>query len=222
MKLIIVGGGKVGSYLATLLLADSHEVKIIEKDAAQFPKLEKAVPEETIWIGSGTDPNVLEAAGIRDVHVLAAVTGADETNLVVASLGRFEFHVPRIVARVNNPLNAWMFTPEMGVDVALNQADIMGRLIAEEMSLGDVMTLLKLRKGQYSLVEEKVHPTSTAAGRAINQIDLPRECVLTAIIRKGELIIPHGDVVLQQADEIIALVHSEKLQQFSDILARRS
>ncbi len=91
-------------------------------------------------------------AGIRGADVVAAVTGDDEVNLAVTSLARFEFQVPRIIARVNNPRNAWMFTHEMGVDVALNQADLMARLIEEEMSLGDMMTLLKLRKGQYSLV----------------------------------------------------------------------
>ena len=90
---------------------------------------------------------MLEAAGIRQANVVAAVTGADETNLVVTSLARFEFDVPRTIARVNNPKNAWLFTPEMGVDVALNQADLMAHLIAEEMSLGDMMTLLKLRQG---------------------------------------------------------------------------
>ena len=92
--------------------------------------------------------------------MLAAVTGEDEVNLVITTLARFEFNVPRVIARVNNPKNAWLFTPEMGVDVALNQADILAHLIAEEMSLGDMMTLLKLRKGEYSVVEEKVHPHS--------------------------------------------------------------
>jgi trk/ktr system potassium uptake protein len=78
-----------------------------------------------------------------------------------------------VIGRVNNPKNAWMFTAEMGVDVALNQADIFARLIAEEMSLGDMMTLLKLRKGEFSIVEEKVHPNSFAAGKAIRDLNLP-------------------------------------------------
>ena len=90
-----------------------------------------------------------------------------------------------------------MFTPDMGVDVALNQADIMGRLVAEEMSLGDMMTLLKLRKGQFSVVEEKVHPQAAGVRQGHRRLKLPPECVLVAIIRKGELIIPRGDVVLQ-------------------------
>ncbi len=85
---------------------------------------------------------------------------------------RFEFNVPRVIARVNNPKNAWLFNQEMGVDVALNQADILARLVAEEMSLGDMMTLLKLRKGEFSLIEEKVHPLSPSANKNLagNQI----------------------------------------------------
>ncbi len=95
----------------------------------------------------------------------------------------------------------------MGVDVRLNQADLMAHLIAEEMSLGDVMTLLKLRRGQYSLVENKVDPRSVAAGKAVKDLNLPRESVLTAVIRHGNLIIPRGDTVLAPDDEVFALVH---------------
>ncbi len=105
--------------------------------------------------------------------MLAAVTGEDEANLVIATLARFEFNTPRVIARVNNPKNAWLFTGEMGVDVALNQAEIFAHLIAEEMSLGDMMTLLKLRKGEYSVVEEKVHPQLHRGGEAALRISHP-------------------------------------------------
>ena len=172
-------------------------------------------------LGSGTDPNVLEAAGIRQASVVAAVTGDDETNLVVTSLARFEFDVPRTIARVNNPKNAWMYTPEMGVDVALNQADVMAHLIAEEMSLGDMMTLLKLRRGQYSLVEEKLHSTALAVGKTVQELKLPPDCVLTAILRKGELVVPHGNTVLEPADEVLAVVHASQLAQLAAVLGPR-
>ena len=111
-----------------------------------------------------------------------------------------------------------MFTPEMGVDVALNQADLMGHLILEEMSLGDMVTLLKLRKGQYSLVEEKVDFGSQAAGKAVRDLELPTHCVLSAVMRKGELIIPRGDTVLEPADEVLAVVHTSQLDQLALLL----
>jgi trk system potassium uptake protein TrkA len=218
MRVIIVGGGKVGTHLASLLLAEGYRVKVIEERREEIPRLHSDLPTEVVVQGNGTDPNVLEAAGIRRADVVAAVTGADETNLVVTSLARFEFGMPRIIARVNNPKNAWLFTPEMGVDVALNQADLMARLIAEEMSLGDMMTLLKLRKGQYSLVEEKVDPTSVAAGKAVHDLDLPAECALVAIIRQGQIIIPRGGTVLQPADEVLALVHASQVFSLAALL----
>jgi trk system potassium uptake protein TrkA len=217
MSVLIVGGGKVGDYLATLL-SSTYRVTIIEAHLETANRLRNDLPAAAVLNGSGTEPHVLEAAGIRSTDVVAAVTGTDETNLVITSLARFEFNVPRVIARVNNPKNAWMFTAEMGVDVALNQADLMAHLIAEEMSLGDMLTLLKLRKGQYALVEEKVHPQAVAAGKAIQQLSLPDECVLVAIIRKGQLLLPRGDLVLQPVDEVLALVHSSQASQLAALL----
>jgi trk system potassium uptake protein TrkA len=221
MKVIIIGGGKVGAYLTTLLMGGGHQVKVIEVRREAIAHLQKDLSLDVVVCGSGTDPNVLESVGIRQANVVAAVTGDDEVNLVVTSLARFEFHVPRTIARVNNPKNAWMFTAEMGVDVALNQADLMGHLIAEEMSLGDMMTLLKLRKGQYSLVEEKVAPIAFAAGKPISALNLPSECVLVAIIRKGQLLVPRPNMVLQVADEVLALVHETQLAALAALLGKK-
>ena len=218
MYTIIVGGGQVGRYLASILLAEGHQIKIIEYRSDRISVLEQSFAADQIIFGSGSDPNVLEGAGVHHADVIVAATGSDETNLVVCSLARLEFKVPRIIARVNNPKNAWLYTPEMGVDVALNQADLLARLIAEEMSLGDMMTLLKLRKGQYSLVEEKVDPDAVANGKAVRDLNLPQRCVLAAIIRKGELIIPRGDTLLQTADEVLAVVHSAELPKLAALL----
>jgi trk system potassium uptake protein TrkA len=193
-------------------------VKVIEVQAEEIPRLQRDLSADVVVSGNGTDPAVLEAAGIRQAHVVAAVTGTDETNLVVTSLARFEFAVPRTIARVRTPKNAWMFTPAMGVDVALNQADLLAHLIAEEMSLGDMMTLLKLRKGQYALVEERVAPAAVAAGKAIRDFDLPAECTLAAVIRKGQLLIPRADLVLQAADEVLAVAHASALTRLAALL----
>ncbi len=218
MFVIIVGGGKTGSSVAELLLKEKHRVVVVEHRLEIIERLRQELPPESVLEGDASRPSVLEEAGITEANVVAAVTGEDEANLVACTLARFEYNVPRIIARVNNPKNAWLFTPEMGVDVALNEADMMAHLVAEEMSLGDMMTLLKFRKGQYALVEEKVHPMALAAGKAIRDLMLPPQCVLAAIIRKGELIIPKGDVLLQPADEIIALVHSSEAAELASLL----
>jgi trk system potassium uptake protein len=218
MNVMIVGGGKVGVYLASLLLTGGHQVKVIEIRKEEISHLQNELSKDVVVLGSGTDPNVLESAGIHNADVVAAVTGADEVNLVITSLARSEFHVPRTIARINNPKNAWMFSPDMGVDVALNQAELMSHLIAEEMSLGDMMILLKLRKGQYSLVEEKVAPESLAAGKAIRDLELPEKCVLAVVIRQSELMIPNSDTVLQPADEVLAVVSTSQVKDLADLL----
>ena len=133
MNVLIVGGGKVGATLATRLRAAQHQVTLIEVRHEHFAALQRDLPTEVLVCGSGTEPGVLEAADIRQAAVVAALTGADETNLVVTSLARFEFGVPRTIARVNNPKNAWLFTSDMGVDVALDQADLIARMIMEEV-----------------------------------------------------------------------------------------
>ena len=133
-QVVIVGGGAVGTSLAALLLAAGHQVRVIEVQREDIPRLQQDLPADVVIAGNGTDPTVLETAGIRQAHVVAAVTGTDETNLVVASLARFAFHVPRTIARVHTPQHPWLFTPAMGVDVALNQADVLAHLIAEDMA----------------------------------------------------------------------------------------
>jgi trk system potassium uptake protein TrkA len=221
MKVIIVGGGKVGAQLALLLLAERHPVCVIESRERKVRNLQNRLPADSLIAGSGTDPATLESAGIRDADVVAAVTGIDEVNLVVTSLARFEFGVPRTIARVKDPQNTWMFTPVMGVDVAVSQANLIAHLVAEEMSLGNMMTLLKLHKGQYSLVEQKVHPAAAAAGQKIVALKFPAECILAAVIRKGRLLIPHGDTVLQASDEVLAVVHASQAGQLASILGEK-
>ncbi|MEM5770136.1 MAG: TrkA family potassium uptake protein, partial [Bacillota bacterium] len=163
------------------------------------------------------DPKLLENTDIQHTDVLAAVPGSDETNLVIATLARLEYGVPRVIGRVNNPKNAWLFTPVMGVDAALNQADLMARLVAEEMSMGDMMTLLKLHGGKYSLVERMVAPASAMVGKTLREIELPTECVLAAVIRDSDLLIPRGDTVLMSGDKAVAITHADQLQKLDDL-----
>jgi trk system potassium uptake protein TrkA len=218
MFVIIVGGGKTGSQLASQLIDGGHKVKLIEDRPVVLERLRSELPEDVVVAGDGSSPSVLEGAGIENAQVLAAVTGEDEDNLVVTTLARFEFGVRRVIARINNPKNTWLFTPEMGVDVALSQSDILAKLIAEEMSIGDMMTLLKLRKGEFSIVEEKVDPRAVVVGKALRDLNLPPQCVFTAVIRKGQLIVPKGSTELEPVDEVIALVHANEISKLAELL----
>ncbi len=218
MKVIIVGGGQVGSYLASLLIKDEHQVKVVEIREKQLAALKRDLPADVIVEGNFTDPIILENAGIHQADVVVAVTPTDEGNLVVATLAHYEFGVKRVIARANNPKNSWLFTHGMGVDVGLTEADLMAHVVAEEMSLNDMMTLLKMNKGQYSLVKKKVHPSSPVVGKKLRELQLPVECVLVAVIRKNELLIPRGETVLAANDEIIGVSHVSQLHSLADML----
>lgn len=220
MYVIIVGGGRTGSHLASLLLLQGHEVRVIEYRADVLASVHHELPTEIIYEGDGTDPQVLEAVDIQRANVVAAVSSDDADNLVAASLARQQYGVRRVIGRVNNPRNAWLFTPEFGVDVALNQADIMAKLIEEEMSLGDMMTMLKLRRGKYSIVEEKINAGAPAIGVAIKDLHLTQNCIISGIIRHGEIVLPRGVTTLEEGDEILALVDEPARDELEKLLTR--
>jgi trk system potassium uptake protein TrkA len=220
MLVIVVGGGRTGSHLAALLHSQGHQVRLIEHRKPTLTRLHRELPTEIIVEGEGTDPQTLESVGIKEAKVVAAVTDNDADNLVTASLARYHFNVKRVIARVNNPKNAWLFTKEMGVDVALNHADLMAKLIEEEMSLGDMMILSKLRRGKYTLVEEKIYPGAKAIGLAIKDLPLPPNCVISGILRGSEMIMPRGITVLESGDEIIAIVDDNAAHDLARLLGR--
>lgn len=220
MYVIIMGAGRTGSHLASLLYTQGHKVRVVEHRTEILASAHHELPTEIIYEGDGTDPEVLEQLDIQNADVLAAVSSDDADNLVAASLARQQYGVRRVIGRVNNPRNAWLFTPEFGVDVALNQADIIARLIEEEMSLGDMMIMLKLRRGKFSLVEEKIFRGAQATGIAVKDLNLPPNCIISGIIRHGEFVIPRGVTILEEGDEILALVDDAARAQLEKILGR--
>lgn len=209
MKIIIIGGGQVGTYIANLLIQSNNTVKVIENRENVYAKLKNELPEETIVFGSGTDPNILEACGIGSADVVAAVSGADEVNLVASTIAKFEFDVPRVIARINNPKNNWLFNHSMGVDVALNQADLMAHLVVEEMDLKNMYTLLKLNRGNYSIIQITTDTRSASVGKAVKDLVIPQNVVLISIQRNSGMIIPRGDTVIAGGDHIIALADKD-------------
>lgn len=218
MYVLIIGGGRTGSHLASLLHTQEHEVRLVEHRPDVLANVHHELPTEIIYEGDGTDPQVLETMEVQRANVLAAVSTDDADNLVVASLARHQYGVRRVIGRVNNPRNAWLFTPEFGVDVALNQADIMSKLIEEEMSLGDMMTMLKIRRGKYSIVEEKISIGAPAIGLTIKEMQLPQNCVISGIIRGGEIILPRGVTRLEEGDEVLALVDDSARDELAKLL----
>jgi trk system potassium uptake protein TrkA len=219
MFVLIAGGGRTGTQLATLLVAQNYEICLIEHRRDVLARLHREVPTEAIYEGYVADPRILEQAGIRRAQVLAACTDSDADNLALCFLARTHYRVPRTIARINNPRNAWLFAEHFHVDVALNQAEILAKLIEEEMSLGDMMTLLKLRRGEFSLVEEKIPPRARVVGQAIKDLSLPEHCVIAAIIRRGEILVPTGKTTFEVGDEVLAVTDRPGAEQLAHLFA---
>jgi trk system potassium uptake protein TrkA len=219
MNVLIAGGGRTGARLASLLLNQNYKVRLVENRRELLGYLHQELPTEVIYEGNPVDPSVLDAAGIREVNDVAAVTSSDSSNLVICYIAKTQFEVPRTIARINNPNNAWLFDKNFHVDAALNSADVFAHLIQEEMSLGDMMTLFKIRRGRYSVVEEKVPAGAKVIGIPLKDMGLAEHCVIAAIIRDGVMTLPRGDSTLQAEDEIIAVASTEGAQMLSDLLA---
>ncbi len=218
MYVFIAGGGRTGAQLATQLLAQNYQVRLIEHRRELLARLHHELPTEVIYEGVATDPAVLKQAGLEKANVLVACSNDDAANLVLCYLARTMFKTRRTVARINNPRNAWLFDKNFHVDETINHADVMAHLIQEEMSLGDMMTLLKLRRGRYAVVEEKVPPGAAAIGKELRELGLPEQCVIAAIIRKGQITLPRGTSMLEEFDEVLAITDTEGAQQLAKLL----
>jgi trk system potassium uptake protein TrkA len=219
MFVLIAGGGRTGARLANLLINQNYKVRLVENRRELLAYLHQELPTEVIYEGNPIEPSLLEAAGIREAHVVAAVTSNDSTNLALCFLAKTMFDVPRTIARVNNPNNAWLFNERFKVDVSLNSADVLAHLIQEEMSLGDMMTIFKIRRGKYSVVEEKVPAGAKAIGIPLKDLGLAEHCVIAAIIRDGVMTLPRGDSTLEENDEIVAVASPEGATKLADLLA---
>ncbi len=219
MFVIIAGGGRTGAQLARSLISGDHTVHVIDYRKDVLARIHKELPTEVIFPGNPMDCLVLEQAGIKNANVFAATTTSDEENLALCFMAREKYGVKRTIARVNNPRNAWLFDAKFHVDVAVNHADILSRLIEEEMSMGDMMTLLKLKRGRYALVEEKIPPKAKAIGQAIKDLQLPANCTIAAIIRSGEVIVPRGVTTFAEGDEVLAISDNDGAKKLAELFA---
>jgi trk system potassium uptake protein TrkA len=210
MNVLVIGGGKVGKNLSYFLVEhDGHTVTLIERSEGVARRLAEELPCVVIVEGDGCDPAVLRAAGVERMDAIAAVTGDDEDNLVIALLCKREFQVRRVAARVNNPKNAWLFTGRMGVDVPVDDARVIARNLEADINVGAIVRLLRLREGQVALVELTVAAESGAVGRQVQTLNLPPGCVLVALLRDEAVIIPAGDTTIAVGDQVLAVARAE-------------
>ena len=219
MYIIIVGGGKVGYYLTKTLLSEGHEVLLIEKD----PEKTELFVEQfgaVVVAGDGAEAAVLAQAGAARADVVIAVTGEDEDYLVVCQVAKTKFHVGRTIARVNNPKNEHLFRM-LGVDITVSQTDYILNLIEQAIPDQPFVHLVNLIHEDMAIVDAKVVPGSKIANRKIGDIPVPPNCIIAALVRAGELIIPSPTTEVREGDDVIAIAHRSIEEDLRALLAKQ-
>jgi trk system potassium uptake protein len=212
--IIVAGGGNVGFYLARELIAQGHEVLIIEQDGSRVETI-AAELGNVVQKGNADEATVLADAGANRADVVASVTGADERNLVICQVAKRRFNVPRTVARINNPKNERIFRL-LGIDATVSATDLILSVIEQEIPSQSLVPLLRLRHADVEIVEAILPSNTPLNGVALRDLDLPPESIVAIIIRGGEPIFPAGGTTLAPGDELIALTrstHEEELRQ---------
>ncbi|TCP55226.1 trk system potassium uptake protein TrkA [Tamaricihabitans halophyticus] len=201
MRVTIAGAGAVGRSIAGELITNGHRVMLIERDIAAY---EPASVEAAEWVlADACELSSLEEAGMQLCDVVVAATGDDKVNLVVSLLAKTEFAVRRVVARVNDPANEWLFTENWGVDVAVSTPRILAAMVEEAVSVGELVQLMTLRGGQAELVETTLAPDTPLAGRPIRELALPPEVALVTVLRANRVLVPGPDDTLRPGDELL-------------------
>ncbi|WP_029137345.1 potassium channel family protein [Nakamurella lactea] len=201
MRVAIAGAGSVGRSIASELLENGHQVLLIDRDPGAI-KPERIEAAE--WVqADACEVSSLEEAGLQTCDVVISCTGDDKVNLVVSLLAKTEFAVDRVVGRVNDPRNEWLFNDSWGVDVAVSTPRILAALVEEAVTVGDLVRLFTLRQGQANLVEVTLPPNTAMAGRPVRDLRLPRDAALVTILRGGRVIVPSPDEPVEAGDELL-------------------
>ena len=207
MRVAIAGAGNVGRAIARELLDNGHQVLLIDPDPKAL-KLE-SVPDGEWLLADACEVTSLDNAKLNTCQVLIAATGDDKVNLVASLLGKTEYGVPRVVARVNHPKNEWLFDASWGVDVAVSTPRIISALVEEAVSVGDVVRLFSFKKGQANLVELTLPDDSLCIGKTVEEIVLPENSTLAAIVRDGRVITAKPHDVFSSGDELLFVASAD-------------
>ncbi|OGX46365.1 MAG: hypothetical protein A3G38_00030 [Omnitrophica WOR_2 bacterium RIFCSPLOWO2_12_FULL_51_8] len=217
MRILLVGAGKVGYFLAKRLLSSRHTVSIVDKERNLCEEIAREL-EALVISGDGCDPRILEEAGIERADVVAAVTGDDEDNLIICQLAKQKFNVRRTVGRVNNPDNEHAFS-ELGIDVPVDSTTIIAKIIEEEVSFSDFVNLMSFKRGKLAIVRLDLPEDSPVINKEVRDIELPADAVLVSLVRGEEVIVPKGSTVLLPGDDVIALTTIGNEPQLLNLLA---
>lgn len=204
MYVIVIGGGKVGYYLTKTLAREKHEVLLLEKDPKRAAVLQETLGDLVLQ-GDGCEVRTQEEAGMERADVVAAVTGDDEDNLVIAQIAKRRFQVPRAVTRINDPKNQGVFKA-LGIDTTVSATEIIYHMIEQQIPSGDVVPLALLRDSNIEILEVELAARSPWVGRTLKQLPLPEETLVICVVRNGSPSLPSADEKFQAGDTVIALV----------------
>lgn len=207
MKVLVVGGGKVGYYLAQTLLEHGHKPYIIEQDRELCTNIANKLDIPVIC-GDGTTIGALESARVESCDAIIGVTGKDEVNLVVCQLAKKRYGVPKTVARVNNPKNLEVMK-KLGVDIPISSTDSIARLLEREVDASTMKQLLSINRGEATISELQVPVDYYRSGVTLSALSLPDECVIVSITRDGKLIIPRGNTQILGGDKVIVICRDQ-------------
>ncbi|MPV49412.1 MULTISPECIES: TrkA family potassium uptake protein [unclassified Pseudactinotalea] len=214
MRVVIAGAGSVGRSIARELLGHGHEVLLMDHQPAAMRV--STVAEADWLLGDACEIATLERAELERTDVVVAATGDDKVNLVVSLLAKTEYTVSRVVARVNNPKNEWMFDDAWGVDVAVSTPRIMTALVEEAVSVGDLVKIFTFHASQANMFEITLPADSPAVGTRVADLRWPGHTVLAAIIRDADPLPPTGDDTLEVGDQLL-LISSAPDQRLPEI-----
>lgn len=217
MRVAIAGAGAVGTFVADDLRQAGHEVLVIERSADLVARL-RPTSDLDWFVGDACEVSDLQEAGVAGVEVMVAATGEDQVNLVISLLAKQEFAVPRVVARVNEPRNKWLFNESWGVDVSVSTPHLLTALIEEAVSVGSLVRLLEFEGGGAQLIEVTLAEDSPARDTTIADLSVPRDATIVAVVRRNHIIVPHGDTLLQSGDEVLALTTPDSEEAVKRIL----
>ncbi len=203
MFIIIAGGGKIGLHLIRALLEQQHEVALIERDRRVCEAVYREYEEVSVIAGDATNPELLLRAGISRADVIVAVAGRDQDNYMICKMAKYLFNVRRTLARVNDPRNEELFRLA-GVDLVISVTSLVSRAIEYEIIPHEAMTLFTWHE-RMSVVEVDLRQDAPVVGLPIRKLDLPKDSLIAAIWRAGELVVPDGNTVLLPADEVFAI-----------------
>lgn len=207
MYTVVVGGGKVGTYLAKKLAAGDREVLLLEKDGATAEELRTQLGD-IVMQGDGCEAQVQEEAGFNRADVVAAVTGEDEDNLVICQMAMNTWGVQRTVARVNDPSHMWLFK-ELGISAVVSATDVLYHLIEQEISHDEIIPIAPLKMGKIELVEVNITSRSFAVHSKVRNLELPPKTNIILVIRDEEGKLVDGDTELLPGDTVLVLVPTE-------------